>query len=84
MPVPSHTCDHFAELVLAVVLAQEVGQAHHHQPGNGRKDAQPLAQCQPPSQEGHREQACEDDHGSPQHLEAGGTGHVQGWERTDV
>ena len=78
VPGPCRTCDHFAELVLIIMLAQKVSQADDHQARDGGKDAQPLAQRQPPPQEGHREQACEYNHCSPQHLEAGCTGHVQG------
>lgn len=73
----AHTCDHFTELVLIVVLVQEVSQAHDHQSCNGGQNAQPLARCQPPTQEGHGKQPCEYDYCTPQHLEAGGTGHVQ-------
>ena len=76
------TGDDFTEFVLLLVLADEVGQAHHHQAHDGGEDAHPLAGLQPASQEGHRQQACEDDDRSAQHLEAGGARHAERWGGT--
>lgn len=72
------TCDDVAEFARVVVMpAEEVGEAHDHQAQDCGEDAEPLTEHQAPPQERHREQAGEDDDGPTQHLEAGGTGHVE-------
>lgn len=74
------TCDDVAEFIGAVIPADKVGEADDDQTQDGGENAEPLAGCQPPSQEGHGEQAGEDDDGPAQHLEAGGAGHVESWK----
>lgn len=71
------TCDDITEFIGAVIPTDKVGEADDDQTQDGGEDAEPLAGCQPPSQEGHGEQAGEDDDGAAQHLEAGGAGHVE-------
>jgi len=73
------TCDDVTEIALVVVMAEEVGHAHHDQAQDGDEDAQPLAGLQATAQEGHRQQAREDDDRPTQHLEAGGACHVECW-----
>lgn len=76
------TCDDVTEFVrLVVTLAEEVGKPYNNQAQDGGEDADPLAGCQAPAQERHGEQTGEDDDGSTQHLEAGGTGHVESWKQ---
>lgn len=74
------TCDDVTEFIGAMIPTDKVGQADDHQTQDGGEDPEPLAGCQPPSQEGHREQAGEDDDGPAQHLEARGAGHVESWK----
>lgn len=72
------TCDDVTEFVrLVVTLAEEVGEPYDNQAQDGGEDADPLAGCQASAQERHGKQTGEDDDGSTQHLEAGGTGHVE-------
>lgn len=72
------TCDDVTEFVrMVVTLAEEVGEPYDNQAQDGGEDANPLAGCQASAQERNREQTGEDDDGSTQHLEAGGTSHVE-------
>lgn len=84
MPVSTSTgcltCDDIAEFVGAVIPTDKVSEADDDQAQDGSEDAKPLAGLQPSPQEGHGEQAGEDDYGPAQHLEAGGAGHVESWK----
>lgn len=76
------TCDDVADFVRVVVVpAEEVGEAHNHQPQDGDEDASPLTGRQASAQEGDREQAGEDDDSPTQHLKTGGAGHVESYNR---
>lgn len=75
------TCDDVADFVRVIVPAEEVGEPHDHQPQDGDEDADPLTGRQASAQEGHREQAGEDDDSPAQHLETGGAGHVESYNR---
>lgn len=87
-PVPSdntrareQTCDDVADFVRVIVPAEEVGEPHDHQPQDGDEDADPLTGRQASAQEGDREQAGEDNDSPTQHLETGGTGHVESYNQ---
>lgn len=72
------TGEDVAEFVCVILVpVEEVCETHDHQAQDGGEDAEPLTGCQAAPQERHREQPSEDDDRSTQHLEAGGTGHVE-------
>lgn len=73
------TCDDVADFVRVIVAAEEVGESHNDQAQDGDEDANPLTGRQASAQEGHWEQAGEDDDSPTQHLEAGGAGHVESY-----
>ena len=76
-----HTCDDVTEFFF-LGTGSEVSEAHDHQAQDGGEDTDPLTGFQASAEERHREQTGEDDDGSTQHLEAGGTGHVKSWKQT--
>lgn len=70
-------------LCVIFVVAKEVSEAHYHQAQDGDEDSKPLTFYQATPQKSHREQTSENDNRSTQHLEAGGTGHVESWRKQE-